>query len=89
MEFLLTRRDFPWPDLRGETITLQDCFRARGKTSLQDAARECLRRMNARIVEMPDSRDAETYDGTSCSMGPPHGTCGKRPGISARICQTT
>lgn len=70
MEFLLTRRDFPWPDLRGETITLQDCFRARGKTSLQDAARECLRRMNARIVEMPDSRDAETYDGTFLFHGP-------------------
>ncbi len=62
--FLLTRRDFPWPDLQKEAITLQDCFRARNRHELQYAARECLHRMNAICVEMPGNRDDETYDGT-------------------------
>ena len=63
-ELLLTRADLPWPDLGGEEITLQDCFRARGQHALQDAARECLGRMNANVVEMPRNRDEETYDGS-------------------------
>ena len=63
-EFLLTRRGFAWPDLGGEEITVQDCFRARGKHGLQDALRECLRRMNAVPVEMEHNRDEEGFDGS-------------------------
>ena len=63
-EFLLTRTDFPWPQLGGEEITVQDCFRARGRHGLQDAARECLRRMGASIVEMEHNRDEEEFDGS-------------------------
>lgn len=63
-EFLLDQPDFPWPNLNGEEITLQDCFRGRGRHGLQDAARECLRRMNAKIVEMPRNRDEEEFDGS-------------------------
>lgn len=62
-EFLLTRKDFPWPDLAGEAITVQDCFRARGKHSLQTAVRECMRLMRGVPVEMPRNRDEEEYDG--------------------------
>ncbi len=62
-EFLLTRDDVPWPDLGGERITVQDCFRARGKHGLQDAVRECLRHCGAVPVEMDSNRDLETYDG--------------------------
>ena len=63
-ELLLNRTDFSWPDLGGEEITLQDCFRARGKHALQDAVRECLRRMNAVPVELPHNRDEEEFDGS-------------------------
>ena len=63
-ELLLTRRDFPWPDLHGQVCTLQDCFRARGKHGLHDAVRECLTRMGVTFAEMPGNRDEETYDGS-------------------------
>ena len=62
-EFLLTREDIVWPDLKGEEITVQDCFRARGLHGIQNAVRECLHRMNAEIVEMENNRDEELYDG--------------------------
>jgi len=63
-EFLLTREDFPWPDLSGRTFTLQDCFRARGKHEIHEAVRACLARTAADIVEMPGNRDEETYCGS-------------------------
>ena len=62
-EFMLTRNDFQWPDLQGEEITIQDCFRARGKHMLQDSARACLKLCNAVPVEMDNNRDEETFDG--------------------------
>ena len=62
-ELLLTRKDFLWPDLQKEKITVQDCFRARGYHSLQNAVRECLIRVNAVPVEMEHNRDEEIYDG--------------------------
>lgn len=62
-EFLLTRNDFEWPDLCGRRMTLQDCFRARGKHALQDAVRECLRKSHIDYVEMPHNRDEESFDG--------------------------
>ncbi|MDO4460495.1 MAG: hypothetical protein Q4C42_10565 [Clostridia bacterium] len=63
-EFLLTRDKFPWPDLNGESITLQDCFRARGKHGLHNAVRNCMEKMNISIVEMENNRDEEDYDGS-------------------------
>ena len=62
--FLLTRKDFPWPDLAGENITVQDCFRARGRHALQDDVRKCLVMMHAVPVEMEHNRDEETFDGS-------------------------
>ncbi|MBO6158141.1 MAG: hypothetical protein J6P72_02625 [Firmicutes bacterium] len=63
-EFLLGREDFAWPDYQGEAITLQDCFRARGKHSLQDAMREAMKRMNMEVVELEPNRDEVIYDGS-------------------------
>ena len=63
-EFLLTRKDFPWPDRKGETWALQDCFRARGKHELQDAVRECMKNTGCEILECPPSRDEADYDGS-------------------------
>lgn len=62
-EFLLTREDFPWPDLSGETFVLQDCFRARGMHALHDAVRACLTRCGAGIAELPANRDEADFDG--------------------------
>ncbi len=62
-EFLLTRDDFEFPDCQNEKITIQDCFRARGVHSLHDGVRECMKKMNIDIVEMPNNRDEEEYDG--------------------------
>ena len=63
LQYLLRKEDFAWPDYKGQRMTLQDCFRARGYHELQDAVREVLKRMNVEIVEMPHNRDEETYDG--------------------------
>lgn len=63
-EFLLTRKDFPWPDRKGETWALQDCFRARGKHELQDAVRECLKNTGCETLECPPNRDEADYDGS-------------------------
>ena len=63
-EFMLTRKGFKWPDLHNEKITVQDCFRARGKHSLQDSVRRCLELCNAIPVEMDNNRDEETFDGS-------------------------
>ncbi len=63
-EFLLTRHDFAWPDLAGRKMTLQDCFRARGKHSLQDAVRACLAKMKVQTVEMEENRDKAAFDGS-------------------------
>lgn len=62
-EFMLTRKDFVWPDHSGEELTIQDCFRARGLHSLQDSARTCLAKMNYSVVEMENNRDEELFDG--------------------------
>ena len=63
-EFLLTRDDFDFPDYNGESFTIQDCFRARGKHDVQDAVRSCLKKMNINGIEMPHNRDEEEYDGS-------------------------
>ncbi len=62
-EYLLDKDDFPWPDLNGEEIVIQDCLRARSRTALQAAAREDLKRMNARPVELADRGASCTFDG--------------------------
>lgn len=63
-ELLLTRADLRWPDLGGEALTVQDCFRARGRHGLQEAVRECLRRLNAVPAELDANRDEADFDGS-------------------------
>ena len=62
-EYLLEQPDFPWPDLHGEHITVQDCFRARSRPALREAARECLRRCRAEVAELPDRGETCEFDG--------------------------
>ena len=41
---------FDYPDYGGEEITIQDCWRARGRHSLHDAVRELMREHVAQIT---------------------------------------
>ena len=62
-EYLLQDPDFSWPDLHGERITVQDCFRARDHRSEQEAIREMLRQMNAVPVELKENFENAAFDG--------------------------
>lgn len=62
-EFMLTRGDFAWKDHSGEKITLVDCFRARGRKDVQDAARGCLKKLGFEVIEAAPARDEADFDG--------------------------
>lgn len=76
-EYLAADPDFPWPDMGGEAITLQDCWRARDNSGLHVAVRECMRKMHIRIVELPENREACGFDGV-WRMNPPPAAAVKR-----------
>lgn len=62
-QFLNKDDHFPWPDYHGEEITLQDCWRAKGKHDLHDAVRRILTKMNMRVVELEECRDESRFCG--------------------------
>lgn len=62
-EYILKDKDFTWVDHHGEIITLQDCWRTRNNKNLQDAIRNCLKKMNFKIVETTPNRQNTQYDG--------------------------
>lgn len=62
-EYVLQIDNFPWHDFKGEKITVQDCFRANDKPNVQLAIRECLRRMNFKIVELSENFENCKFDG--------------------------
>jgi len=61
-EYLL-QSDFPWPDHQGEEMMIQDCWRARKRPELQQAVRECMKRMNIKPIEMEDNFAYAEFDG--------------------------
>lgn len=62
-QFLDKDQHFPWPDYHGEEITLQDCWRAKGKHELHEAVRSILRKMNMKVVELEENRDESRFCG--------------------------
>lgn len=62
-EILDNDKDFPWPDLKGENITLQDCWRAKDKRLLQDAVRSIMKKMNIEIIELEDNYQKSEFCG--------------------------
>ena len=46
--WLLEQADFPWPDYRGLTVNVQDCWRDRRHPEVFDAARGCLAKMGVK-----------------------------------------
>lgn len=63
-EYLLKDESFPWPDYQGESITIQDCYRAAHKPEVQMAVRRCLEKMNFKVVEIAENFEKTTFDGT-------------------------
>ena len=59
-EYLLGDPEFPWPDLDGAEMTLQDCWRERDNRVIQDAVRECLKRMNVSVEVFADDSQPDT-----------------------------
>lgn len=64
-ELILSDDGFAYPDYRGETVTVQDCWRSRDRRGEQDAVRELLRRMNFDVRETPDNREETDFCGVS------------------------
>ena len=64
-EYILADKSFKYPDLGGEAITIQDCWRQKENFAEQEAVREILRRMNVEIVEMPENRAQTKFCGYS------------------------
>ena len=64
-EFILADNSFKYPDYGGESITIQDCWRSKENLSEQEAARELLRKMNFKIVEMPENHEQTKFCGVS------------------------
>lgn len=63
-EYLDSLPGLSLPDHTGETIVLQDCWRARKNPELHRAVRSLLEKMHYRIVELPQNREKAVFDGT-------------------------
>ena len=63
-EFIDSLPDFPFPDYKGERITLQDCYRAKAKETEKAAVRSVLRKMNVEVVELPGTEEEINFDGS-------------------------
>lgn len=56
--------DFNWPDYQGKKMVIQDCWRAKKKTSLQMSIRSLMKKMNMEIIELEDNYDQSEFCGT-------------------------
>lgn len=64
-EFILEDKNFIYPDLHGEKITVQDCWRQKENFSEQNAVREILKKMNVEIVELEENFERTNFCGFS------------------------
>ena len=65
-EFILADKNFPYPNHHGEEITIQDCWRSKENSAEQEAARELLRRMNFKIVELEENHGRKNFAACLC-----------------------
>lgn len=56
---------FPFPDYGGEAITVQDCWVAVERRSVQDAVRSLLAKMNFRICELAEHHERTRFCGVN------------------------
>lgn len=64
-ELILSDENFSYPNYHGEEITVQDCWRSKENFAEQEAVRELLRRMNFKIVELPENHKRTKFCGYS------------------------
>lgn len=64
-ELILSDDQFQYPDLGGESITVQDCWRSKENRAEQEAVRSILRRMNVEIVELDENFERTKFCGYS------------------------
>lgn len=64
-ELILSDESFQYPNHGGEAITVQDCWRSKENSAEQEAIRELLRRMNFKIVELPENHERTKFCGYS------------------------
>ena len=64
-EILRDDDEFPFPDLHGEAMTLQDCWRCYDRRAEQESVRSILRRMNVSIVELDENHEKTRFCGMS------------------------
>lgn len=57
--------DFPFPDYRGEEMTVQDCWVAFEKRDVQDTVRSLLGKMNIRIAELEENYEKTKFCGVN------------------------
>ena len=69
-ELLLEDDRFPWPDLGGEEMTVQDCWRSRKNRGFLDAVRACLKMINVRAVELENNYERADFCGPALYRGP-------------------
>lgn len=62
-EYLDQDEGFLWPDYQGAEMSLQDCWRDRGKPEIHQAVRSVLRKMNIRIIELEENQDKSVFCG--------------------------
>lgn len=64
-ELILEDENFDFPDYKRAPITIQDCWRAKGRHEEHEAVRALLRQMNFDIHELPDNLDETEFCGVS------------------------
>ena len=64
-EQILTDKTFPYPDYHGKEMAIQDCWRAYDKRTEQDAVRQIVRKMNIKIIELPNNYEKADFCGTT------------------------
>lgn len=62
-EYIDQDPSFNFPDYHGEKITIQDCFMAKERSSVQNAVRSLLRKMNFKVVELEHNRENTDFCG--------------------------
>ena len=56
---------FSLPDLAGQTMYVQDCWRARERSAEHAAVRSLLDKMHVRVLELPENRERTDFCGVS------------------------
>lgn len=57
--------DFPFPDYKGERVSVQDCWLAVERRSVQDSIRSILKKMNLVPVELKETFDKTRFCGAT------------------------